>query len=90
MSSGDAPDDLSIWSTLRSLTQGRDLGSCEEEDDPVPSRTVLPRARTIRRDAGKEPLLHLGRGPSGPKLWTVHAAIYREHRWTVHLPVFGA
>jgi hypothetical protein len=36
MSSGDASGDLSIRSALKSLPQGRDLDSSEEEDDPVP------------------------------------------------------
>jgi hypothetical protein len=63
-SPGDAPGDMPTWSTLRSLPMGRDLGHNEEKDDPAPSQTVQPRARTVWNDAVKEPLLRPGRGPS--------------------------
>jgi hypothetical protein len=76
MSSGDAPGDLSTQGALKiSSSEGRDLGSSEEEeDDPVPSRTVRPCARTIQCDVGKASILFPGRGQSSLEPWTVRAA----------------
>jgi hypothetical protein len=74
---------------LRYLSKGRDLGSCEEEDDPALSRTVRPRARTVRTRRRREEDAPAARSRT---IWprpTDHARRHTGHRQTVIPLVFG-
>ena len=46
---------------------------------------IVSQVWTPRTYAEKEPLLRLGRRPSGPMPWTIHAFVESVARWFVHV-----
>lgn len=65
--------DLSTRNTIRSLRQGARSRFQRGARQPCASRTVQPKARTVRCVAGKAPLLRLGHEPSSPESQTVRS-----------------
>jgi hypothetical protein len=58
LSLGDSTSSRAPWVTYRP--------GAPWEEDPAPSWTVRPRARTVQSDTGKASSLQQGRGPSAP------------------------